>query len=151
MENNDFMRTIEVNGVKVEIDLRTARKIDTFKVGDNVKILRKDYDTHKVYSGVIVDFVAFKENPAIVVAYFSDSYAGVEIKFETITQDSNHIEIAACLPHELTINKNRVVDKFNIAIEQKKREADELQQKKDYFIKNFSKFFEEDKGGIEND
>jgi len=33
MDTPDF-QTIEVNGIKLEIDMRTARRIDTFKVGD---------------------------------------------------------------------------------------------------------------------
>lgn len=143
-EKNEFLKEVEINGVKIQVDLRTAKIIDTFKVGDNVKVLKKNYDNYQVYSGVIVDFVAFKERPAIVVAYFNNGYNGVEIIFETITKDSKDIEIAPCLPHELTINKQRVIDKFDIAIEQKLREADELQQKKKYFVKNFAKFFKEE-------
>lgn len=140
---NEFIRTVEINGIKVEVDLRTCKKIDTFKVGDNVKVLKKSYgDNFQVYSGVIIDFVAFKERPALVVAYFDTSYSGTDIKFETITQDSKDIEIAPCLPHELKINRDRVIDKFDIAIVAKEREADDLRQKKDYFIQNFSKFFD---------
>ena len=71
---NENIKTIEINGVKLEVDLRTCRRIDTFKVGDNVKILKKQYNEYRVYSGVIVDFVNFKERPAIVVAYFDHDY-----------------------------------------------------------------------------
>ena len=142
---NDFIREIEINGIKVEVDLRTCKRIDTFKIGDNVKVLKKQYgEEYKVYSGVIVDFVNFKERPALVVAYFDNSYSGVNIKFETITKDSKDIEIAPCLPHEMKLNKDRVVDKFDIEIAAKEREADELRQKKQYFIDNFEKFFEEE-------
>lgn len=145
MNNNEYIKQIEINGIKVEVDLRTCKTISTYKVGDNIKVLKKSYNNeYSVYSGVIIDFVAFKERPAIVIAYFEQSYSGTDIKFETITQDSKDIEIAPCLPHELTINKNRVVDKFDIAIAAKEREADDLRQKKDYFIQNFSKFFEPD-------
>lgn len=145
MEGNEFIRQVEINGIKVEVDLRTCKTISTFKVGDNIKVLKKDRgDSYSTYSGVIVDFVAFKERPAIVIAYFEQSYFGTDIKFETITQDSKDIEIAPCLPHELKINKDRVIDKFDIAIAEKEREADELRQKKDYFIKNFAKFFEQE-------
>lgn len=142
MQEQDYIRQIEINGIKVEVDLRTCKTISTYKVGDNVKILRKEYDGYRTYSGVIIDFVAFKERPAIVVAYFDQNYSGVDIKFETITQDSVDIEIAPCLPHELKINKDRVIDKFDLAIAAKEREVDELRQKKDYFIQNFAKFFE---------
>lgn len=142
---NEFIREIEINGIKVEVDLRTCKRIDTFKIGDNVKVLKKQYgEEYKVYSGVIVDFVNFKERPSLVVAYFENSYSGVNIKFETITKDSKDIEIAPCLPHEMKLNKDRVVDKFDIEIAAKEREADELRQKKQYFIDNFEKFFEEE-------
>lgn len=142
---NEFIREIEINGIKVEVDLRTCKRIDTFKIGDNVKVLKKQYgEEYKVYSGVIVDFVNFKERPALVVACFDNSYSGVNIKFETITKDSKDIEIAPCLPHEMKLNKDRVVDKFDIEIAAKEREADELRQKKQYFIDNFEKFFEEE-------
>lgn len=142
---NEFIREIEINGIKVEVDLRTCKRIDTFKIGDNVKVLKNQYgEEYKVYSGVIVDFVNFKERPALVVAYFENSYSGVNIKFETITKDSKDIEIAPCLPHEMKLNKDRVVDKFDIEIAAKEREADELRQKKQYFIDNFEKFFEEE-------
>lgn len=143
-ELNEFEREIEIDGVKVAVDMRTVKKIDVYRVGDNVKILKKSYDTYQVYSGVIVDFVNFKELPAIVVAYFEKDYSGTSIKFETITKDAKDIEIAPCLPHELSINKNRVIDKFNYEIEQQQHKVDELKSKRDYFLENFGKFFEEE-------
>lgn len=143
---NEYIREIEINGVKVEVDLRTCKTISTFRIGDNIKVLDKRYSGYKIYSGVIVDFVAFKDYPAIVVAYFDQSYSGTEIKFETITKDSTDFEIAPCLPHEMKLNKDRVIDKFDISIAAKEREVDELRQKKDYFIKNFAKFFEQEDG-----
>lgn len=144
-ELNEFEREIEIDGVKVAVDMRTVKKIDVYRVGDNVKVLKKSYDTYKTYSGVIVDFVNFKELPAIVVAYFNQDYSGTSIEFETITKDTKNIEIAPCLPHELSINKNRVIDKFNYEIEQQQHKVDELKAKRDYFLENFGKFFEEEK------
>ena len=144
-ELNEFEREIEIDGVKVAVDMRTVKKIDVYRVGDNVKVLKKSYDKYRTYSGVIVDFVNFKELPAIVVAYFNQDYSGTSIEFETITKDTKDIEIAPCLPHELSINKNRVIDKFNYEIEQQQHKVDELKAKRDYFLENFGKFFEEDK------
>lgn len=144
-ELKEFEREIEIDGVKVAVDMRTVKKIDVYRVGDNVKVLKKSYDTYKTYSGVIVDFVNFKELPAIVVAYFNQDYSGTSIEFETITKDTKDIEIAPCLPHELSINKNRVIDKFNYEIEQQQHKVDELKAKRDYFLENFGKFFEEEK------
>ena len=144
-ELNEFEREIEIDGVKVAVDMRTVKKIDVYRVGDNVKVLKKSYDTYHTYSGVIVDFVNFKELPAIVVAYFNQDYSGTSIEFETITKDTKDLEIAPCLPHELSINKNRVIDKFNYEIEQQQHKVDELKAKRDYFLENFGKFFEEEK------
>ena len=42
-DEKEYMKTIEINGVKLEIDLRTAKRVDTFKIGDNVKVLKKEY------------------------------------------------------------------------------------------------------------
>ena len=144
-ELKEFEREIEIDGVKVAVDMRTVKKIDVYRVGDNVKVLKKSYDTYHTYSGVIVDFVNFKELPAIVVAYFVQDYSSTSIEFETITKDTKDIEIAPCLPHELSINKNRVIDKFNYEIEQQQHRVDELKAKRDYFLENFGKFFEEEK------
>ena len=91
-DEKQYMKTIEINGVKLEIDLRTAKRVDTFKIGDNVKVLKKEYgDGWNTYSGVIIDFVAFKERPAIVIAIFKEEYNSVDIEYETITQDSKDI------------------------------------------------------------
>lgn len=144
-ELKEFEREIEIDGVKVAVDMRTVKKIDVYRVGDNVKVLKKSYDSYHTYSGVIVDFVNFKELPAIVVAYFIQDYSSTSIEFETITKDTKDIEIAPCLPHELSINKNRVIDKFNYEIEQQQHKVDELKAKRDYFLENFGKFFEEEK------
>ena len=144
-ELKEFEREIEIDGVKVAVDMRTVKKIDVYRVGDNVKLLKKSCDTYYTYSGVIVDFVNFKELPAIVVAYFKQDYSGTSIEFVTITKDTKDIEIAPCLPHELSLNKNRVIDKFNYEIEQQQHKVDELKAKRDYFLENFGKFFEEEK------
>jgi hypothetical protein len=34
---------IEVSGVKLEVDLRQARRIEEIRIGDRVKVLTKDY------------------------------------------------------------------------------------------------------------
>jgi hypothetical protein len=49
-------RIVEINGVKLELDMRQAKlqSIDTFKVGDSVKVLIKEYgDSYKTHAGVI--------------------------------------------------------------------------------------------------
>lgn len=142
MSEQDYIRQIEINGIKMEIDLRTVKRITTYKIGDNVKLLMKEYSDFVVKPGVIIDFVDFKDNPAIVVAYYEHDYSGTEIKFITITKDTKQVEIAPCLQHELELNKDRVLDKFNLSITEYQRKIDDLVQKREYFTKNFGKFFE---------
>ena len=63
-------RIIEIDGVKVEVDLTTARRIDTFRIGDNVKIYEKD--SKKISCGIITVFDNFKDEPSITVARFRE-------------------------------------------------------------------------------
>ena len=54
-ELNEFEREIEIDGVKVAVDMRTVKKIDVYRVGDNVKVLRKSYK-NEVIVGKCVNF-----------------------------------------------------------------------------------------------
>lgn len=138
-------RIVEINGVKVEVDLSAVRVIDEYKVGDNVKILRKTYGGHEVLAGVITEFVNFKELPTVVVAcYKNDGYlSGTKIEFIYYNAQTEGIEIAPCLEHELQINKESVIDKFKNQIESKRKEADELEAQLRWFVKYFNKYFSE--------
>lgn len=140
MENK---RIVEIDGVKIEVDLRTAKRIDTFKVGDNVKVLCKTYnDGFEVKPGIITDFANFKEKPAIVVAVFNEGswgstpsisfihlYEGMENKYEIILADEE----------ELRLTKEGVIEKFEREIQKKKNEAQDLQNQLEYFKKHFLK------------
>ncbi len=135
-------RIVEIDGVKIEVDLRTAKRIDTFCVGDNVKVLCKDYDSYKVKPGIITDFANFKEKPTIVVAVFNEGswssspniefihiYEGMENKYEIIYADGE----------ELRLTKDGVIEKFEREIQKKRNEAQDLQNQLDYFKKHFLK------------
>lgn len=136
-------RIIEINGIKLEVDLSTARKIDEFKVGDNVKVLKKGYnDTFDVLAGVIVEFVNFKELPTMIIAMFRQDYNGCRIEFINFNAQTKDVEITPCCEHELKLEKCRVIDKFNNEIEKKKSEMEELMNKRDWFEKHFAKYFE---------
>lgn len=140
MENK---RIVEIDGVKIEVDLRTAKRIDTFSVGDNVKVLCKEYnDQYKVKPGIITDFANFKEKPTIVVAVFNEGswssspnvefiyiYEGMDDKYEIVYADDE----------ELKLTKDGVVEKFEREIQKKRNEAQDLQNQLDYFIKHFLK------------
>ena len=136
-------RIVEIDGVKIEVDLRTAKRIDTFKVGDNVKVLCKNYNNEfKVKPGIITDFANFKERPTIVVAVFNEGswsstpsiefihiYEGMEDKYEIVyTSDE-----------DLRLTKDGVIEKFEREIAKKKNEAQDLENQLNQFIKHFVK------------
>ena len=140
-ENN---RIIEINGVKIEVDLRTAKRIDEFKIGDNVKVLTKNGGSdYKVIPGVIIEFVNFKELPTIQIATFETDYWGSHLKFINFNSQSKDIEICSVTEHELKLDKDRTIDKLNLEIDKKQGELDELKAKKAYMIKHFGKYFKD--------
>ena len=136
-------RIVEIDGVKIEVDLRTAKRIDTFKVGDNVKVLCKKYNGEfEVKPGIITDFANFKEKPTIVVAVFNEGswssspsiefihiYEGMEEKYEIVyTSDE-----------DLRLTKDGVIEKFEREIQKKRNEAQDLENQLNYFKKHFLK------------
>lgn len=133
---------IEVNGIKLEVDLRTATRIDQFKVGDKVKVLKKQYsDSWNSHLGVIAGFDAFKERPTIIVAYITTGYSGT-LEFAYINKDSKDIEIAAAQDFDITYERADIVAQFDKQITQKQNEIKDIEQKKNYFIEKFGKHFE---------
>ena len=142
MESN--ARIIEINGVKLEVDLRQANTIESFKIGDNIKVLVKDYgDNYSSHMGVIIGFDEFKDHPAINIAYLVTTYNKAEVCFKTLTADTKDIEIAHVTnPNELTFNKNSVTQMFNDRIGRQQAEVEDTVKQRDYFLQGFGKYFE---------
>lgn len=136
-------RIIEVNGVKMEVDMRTARTIDTYRVGENVKLLKKEYgESYKSYPAVIVGFDEFPTMPTIVVAYLANSYSTGNIEFAYINSSTKDIEICPMNSMEMVINKDLVLANLDRSIDAKEREVVELRKKREYFLQNFEAYFE---------
>lgn len=152
MENK---RIVEIDGVKIEVDLRTAKRIDTFAVGDNVKVLCKEYNNqYEVKPGIITDFVNFKEKPTIVVAVFNEGSwsSSPSIEFIYIYEEmEDKYEIVFADDEELRLTKDGVVEKFEREIQKKRNEAQDLQNQLDYFKKHFLKRKKDINGNSEND
>lgn len=135
----DEKRIVEINGMKMEVDMRTARRVDTFKVGDNVKVLSKAYnDQHEIKPGIIVDFAMFKELPTIVVAVFNDGGWSVQpsISFVHVNSESDK-ELIFASEEEIRLSKEGVIEKFEREIQKKKNEWQDLQNQLAYFKKHF--------------
>jgi len=92
----DNTKIIEINWVKMEIDLRQAKTIENYKVWDNVKILVQSYwDNYDSYIWQIIWFDDFTVNPTIVVAYLKVESSTATIEFAYINQKSQKYEITS--------------------------------------------------------
>jgi len=132
-------RIIEINGVKLEVDLRSAKRIDEFKVGDTVKVLDSRNDKNEVMTGVITDFANFKELPTIIVAVYKagDFWSKPTIEFIPFNAETKGIEIVGVSAEEIIVSKETIVDKFDDEIAKKRNELNDLIIKRDTFIKYF--------------
>ena len=135
-------RIIEVNGVKIEVDLRTAKRVDQFKVGDTVKVLIKSYSDYKSYLGMIVGFDEFDKHPTIIIAYVKAEYSSANIEFAYLNSESKDIEVCAVNEWDMPYTKKDILDKMDREITKKEEEVRELKEKKNYFLNMFGKFFE---------
>jgi len=135
---------IEVNGVKLEVDLRTAKRIDQLAIGSRVKCLVKsgysggDFST---YPGVIVGFDPFPSKPTINVAYLDTSYGG-GLKFKSFNSETKDFEVIADIDNNaLEIDKGDVLRKMDREIDSKALELQKLQEQRAYFLAHFGRYF----------
>lgn len=135
-------REVEINGIKFDIEMATAKRIDTFEVGDNVKVLTKEYSKAVIKEGVITHFYNFQDLPTIEVAVFDIDYCSSKISFIHINKDSEDFAILPSSPYESKINKNYVVESINNEIEKEKAKLNDLKAKKEMFLEYYGKQFE---------
>ena len=135
----DEKRIIEVNGVKLEVDMRYAKRIDEFRVGDTVKVLDKRNGRNDLRTGVITDFANFKELPTIMVAIYKagDYWSAPTIEFIPYNSDTEDVEIVGVSAEEVMVSKDTIIDRFNDDIKKKKNELNDLIMKRDTFIRYF--------------
>lgn len=135
------MTVIEVNGVKLEVDLRTARRIETLKVGSPVKLLSKGYSGQTVYPGVVIGFEPFKDLPTIIVAYVESNWATATIKIASINSKQENFDMIAAVDKDFSVDKTSILSQFNRQIDAKKKEIEAIEEQKRYFETNFAAFW----------
>ena len=134
-------RIIEVNGLKMEVDLRHARIIENYKVGDYVKVLIKDYNSYSSFIGCIIGFDNFEKTPTVVIAYLKTGYNTAHIEFLYYNSKSE-AEITCLNEWDIPVTKSEVISKMNEEITKKQIEIKELESKKEVFEKLFGKYFD---------
>lgn len=134
-------RIVEINGIKLEVDLRSARRIDEFRVGDNVKVLDSRNGKSLVRSGVITDFANFKELPTLIVAMYCppDYWSKPSVEFLYYNSQTEDVEIVGVSAEEVIVSRETVVQKFDDEIAKKRDELNDLIIKRDTFVKYFGK------------
>ena len=121
------------------VDERTAtiKKVDSFRVGDPVKLLYKDYSGYNVKFGVIIGFDQFIKRPTIGIAYLDHT----ELKYCYIHEGVEH-EIHAVEAHDLVMEKIWILDRMEARITTKENELHEEKRKYENFKNMFGKYFE---------
>jgi hypothetical protein len=145
---NENRMVIEVNGVKLDVDLRTARRIDTLQVGSRVKVLTKPTyeNTWKVRPGIVAGFEPFQKLPTIVVAVLDIAWDSAKLDFIVYNSDSKDVEIIAAVDNdELEVNRGDVNARFDREIATKEKEIDDLQRRRAWFEQNFAAYFRPEK------
>lgn len=133
---------IEIGGVKLEVDLRTAKRIDTLRVGTAVKVLTKpSYGDPQVSAGVVVGFEPFPTLPTILVAYMTESYSSAEVKVIAINANTKDTELIASVDDAL-FDRDEVLRKFDKQIATKQRELDTIKEQRTYFESNFAAYWQ---------
>ena len=134
---------IEINGVKLEVDLRKAKRVDNLKIGDRVKCLVKGYgSTMNTYAGVVVGFEPFPSLPSIIVAYLNLDYSSGTLKFKTFNAETKDFEVVADIDNNaLEVDKINILSVFDRDADKKRQELAEIEDKRAYFISHFGRYF----------
>ena len=139
---------MEINGVKIEVDLRNAKRVDNLKIGDRVKCLVKGYgSTMNTYAGVVVGFEPFPSLPSIIVAYLNLDYSSGTLKFKTFNAETKDFEVVADIDNNaLEVDKINILSVFDRDADKKRQELAEIEDKRAYVISHFGRY-SKDVGG----
>lgn len=140
---NDNMTVIEINGVKMEVDLRSATRVDTVKVGTHVKVLVKDsYGEPKVRPGVVVGFEPFETLPTIIVCYIDITWDSAKLEFAAINDKTkDKYEMVVSVDDDISFTKQDVLTKIERERQSLRDKLAELDRKERYFLEHFNKYF----------
>lgn len=139
----DQKEIIEINGVKLEVDMRYARRIDQIRVGDAVKVLVKGYSTYDLSHGVVIGFEPFKKLPTIIVACMQVGYQETSLKIIYYNAESKDIEIVRAMDDDRQdLDKTRILDHFEKEITKKRMEIQDIEEKRRYFLDKFQAYWQ---------
>lgn len=139
---SESTKMIEINGIKMEVDLRQAIRIERLSVGTPVKILLKSYSSYEIKSGVIIGFEPFEKLPTILIAYVDVGYTSTEIKYLSYNAKTEDTEVIAAINDDkLSFDKNDILNAMEREILKKQREIQDIQDKRSYFLDKFQTYW----------
>jgi hypothetical protein len=136
---------IEVNGVKLEVDMRYARRIEELRIGSRVKVLDSTgYGDAKVYPGVVVGFEPFKGLPTIIIAYIESSYSDAGLKTVSYNAKTEKIEIVASVDDDFSVSKTEVLGWFARERQKLDEKSREIDAKERFFLDRFKTYWRDE-------
>lgn len=145
VEDKEYMRTIEIEGVKLQVDMRTAKKVEAYRVGDKVKVLIKDYSSYKSHPGIIVGIDAFKNLPTVVIAYIADPLhydgSGGKVSFAYLNAQTKGVEICPMEDADIVPTRETMIAYFDRALAVKRKEIDDIVMRREYFLRQYGTAF----------
>jgi hypothetical protein len=145
--NNETM-LVEINGVKMEVDLRHAKVVhENLRVGSKVKLLEKgSYSGPQVYPGVVIGFENFQSLPTIIVAYVKSGYldAGMSIAYINGSDEATKKwEMVPSYDDDLPVRKADILANFDRESNKKRAELEDIEAKRSAFLRYFGVYFGE--------
>lgn len=142
---DDTKQIIEVNGVKLEVDLRTARRIEELRIGSRVKVLdNSGYGGATVSPGVVVGFEPFASLPTIIIAYVKSDYGSVGLHTVSYNAKTEKIEIVASIDDDFSVSKKEVLGWFDREQHKKEMELAEIAAKRTFFLDRFKAYWRDE-------
>lgn len=136
---DESKRIVEIHGTKVEVDLRTARTVETYKVGDPVKVLKKRYsDSYEVMPGAIVGFAEFTALPTVEVVCVNHNG---DVEFIAYNDKSEGVELAPMNRYEMAFDQGAIEAKLIREVEKAQANVRELEAKLEAYRKEVVRAF----------
>jgi hypothetical protein len=137
-------KIIEINGVKLEVDTRSATRIDEIRIGSRVKVLRKEYSNYKVLHGVVIGFEPFTNLPTIIIAAALVEYTTAKIEFLYYNAELKDVEVVVAGDEdEAALDAGDFIKHVDREIAKKEIEIRELADRKNYFLDKFKCYWTE--------
>lgn len=142
---DDTKQIIEVNGVKLEVDMRHARRIEELRVGSRVKVLKKLYgDNIEVYPGIVVGFEPFPELPTIIIAYVKSEYNDVGLHTVSFNASTKDVQIVAAIDDDFSVSKDEVLGWFRRERQKLDEKRREIDAKEEFFLDRFKAYWRDE-------